>query len=179
MSTGIRPLTYQDYLCFPDDGKRHEIIAGDHYMNAAPSTYHQRVSRRLQFQLYSKIELTGRGSVIDALVDVQLSQTDIVQPDLVVVLTENNIITPSKVKGSPEHLIEILSPSTETNDRSLKRNLYERSGVGEYWIIDPLDQSVTALVLENGVYIESSRAGSDRLVVSYLPDVDVDLNEVW
>ncbi len=79
MSSGIRTLTYEDYVCYPDDGKRHEIIDGDHSMNAAPSTYHQFVSRRIQFQLYSQIELTDRGSVINAPVDVQLSPHDIVQ----------------------------------------------------------------------------------------------------
>ena len=115
-------LTYADYVCLPEDGKRHEIIGGAHYMNPAPSTYHQYVSRRLQFQLYSLIELKGLGSVIYAPVDVQLTENDIVQPDLVVVLTENRIITPSKVKGRPDHLIEILSPSSQSNDQVLSEN---------------------------------------------------------
>ncbi|WP_167546569.1 Uma2 family endonuclease [Stieleria maiorica] len=178
MSTEIRKLTYQDYVCFPDDGKRHEIIGGDHYMNPAPSTYHQYVSRRLHFQLYSKIELVERGSVICAPVDVQLTESDIVQPDIVVVLKENRIITPTKVKGAPDHLIEILSPSTESNDKTLKRSLYERTGVGEYWIVDPFEQTLTQLVLENGRYVDQ-RVTEKRISVTYLHDVDVDLNQVW
>jgi Uma2 family endonuclease len=177
MSSAIRKLTYEDYVCFPDDGKRHEIIDGDHYVNPAPSTYHQAVSRRIQFQLYSKIELAGLGSVIYAPVDVQLSETDIVQPDLVVVLAENRIITPTKVKGSPEHLIEIISPSTETNDRRLKRNLYERFGVREYWIVDPFDHALTQLVLTDGKYVEQPQANT--VAVTYLSDVAVKLAEVW
>ncbi|MCA9137714.1 MAG: Uma2 family endonuclease [Planctomycetales bacterium] len=178
MSTEIRKLTYSDYVCFPDNGKRHEIIGGDHYMNPVPCTYHQYVSRRLQFQLYSKIELAELGCVIYAPVDVQLTESDIVQPDIVVVLKNNRIITPTKVKGAPEHLIEILSPSTETNDKSLKRNLYERTGVGEYWIVDPFEQTITQLVLENGCYVQKEREGN-RVAVTYLPDVDVDLDQVW
>lgn len=177
MSTETRKLTYQDYVCFPEDGKRHEIIGGDHYVNPAPSTYHQFVSRRLQFQLYSSIELAELGSVIDAPVDVQLTEHDIVQPDLVVVLKENRIITPSKVKGTPDHLIEILSPSTQANDRQLKRNLYERCGVTEYWIVDPFEHSVTQLVLSGSKYAEQSV--SDRIAVSYLPGIEVDLKRVW
>jgi Uma2 family endonuclease len=177
MSTGTRKLNYEDYVGFPNDGKRHEIIGGDHYVNPAPSTYHQYVSRRLQFQLYSAIERADLGSVIYAPVDVQLTEHDIVQPDLVVVLKDNRIITPTKVKGTPDHLIEIVSPSTETNDRGLKRSLYERSGVPEYWIVDPLEHTVSRLVLTDGKYAEQTVG--DRLAVSYLPNVAVDLREVW
>ncbi len=170
-------LTYADYVCFPEDGKRHEIIGGDHYMNPAPSTYHQYVSRRLQFQLYSLIELKGLGSVMYAPLDVQLSEIDIVQPDLVVVLTENRIITPSKVKGTPDHLIEILSPGSQSNDQILKRKLYESVGVGEYWIVDPFEHQLEQLKLEQGSYV--AREHGDLVSVSYLADVAVDLNSVW
>ena len=115
--------------------------------------------------------------MIDAPIDVQLTPTDIVQPDIVVVLTENRIITPTKVKDSPEHLIEILSPSTESNDRTLKRSLYERAGVKEYWIVDPLEQELIQLVLADGKYAEPPHQGS--VAVTYLPEVAVDLNRMW
>ena len=59
-------LTYDDYLLLPDDNNIHEIIDGEHYMAPSPSTYHQTVSRRLQFLLYDAIELTGAGVVFDA-----------------------------------------------------------------------------------------------------------------
>ena len=177
MSTEIRKLTYQDYVCFPDDRMRHEIIDGDHYMNPAPSTYHQRVSSRLQYQLYSAIELPDFGVVMYALVDVELSECDIVQPDLVIVLKQNRIITPSKVKGTPDHVIEILSPSTASNDRTLKRTLYERVGVKEYWIVDPSDHSIEQLILDGEKYISSQ--ATDHITVSYMDGVSVDLKQVW
>lgn len=176
MSTQATKLTYQDYVCFPDDGKRHEIIDGTHFMNPAPSIYHQQVSRRLQFQLYAEIELRELGVVIDAPVDVQITDHDIVQPDLVVVLSENRIITPTKVKGAPNHVIEILSPSTEVNDKTLKRQLFEQAGVPEYWIVDPADHSVLQLVLKDGKYAETKH--SKQITLSYL-DVSVDLSQVW
>ena len=121
MATGTEikeKLGYAQYLTFPDDGNRHEIINGEHYMNAAPSTYHQTVSRRIQFQLYTQIELRGLGAVYDAPVDVQLSDNDIVQPDLVVVLNANrSIIIPAKIVGVPDMIVEIISPSSSENDR--------------------------------------------------------------
>ncbi|GAB5403294.1 MAG: Uma2 family endonuclease [Aureliella sp.] len=177
MKSTLKKLTYEDYVCYPDDGKRHEIIDGEHFINPAPSTYHQEVSRRIQFQLYTQIELEKLGAVIDAPVDVQLSPHDIVQPDLVIVLTDNRIVTPTKVKGSPEHVIEILSPSTEQNDRKLKFDLYQRSGIGEYWIVDPAEQTIEQFVLTDSKYVP--REHNDHISVSYLPDVSVDLNQVW
>jgi len=170
-------LRYEHYVCFPDDGYRHEIIDGVHYMNAAPSTYHQAVSRRLQYQLYSAIELKKLGCVIDAPVDVHLSEFDIVQPDLVVVLESNRIITPSKVKGTPDLLVEILSPSTRENDMVLKRNRYEVAGVPEYWIVDPFEHTLEQLILTEGSYV--AREHGDIVTLTILADVSVDLDEVW
>ncbi len=84
--TTARKLGYHDYLAFPDDGLRHEIIDGAHYVTASPFTYHQTLSRRIQFQLYTQIELRRLGEVYDAPTCVQLSDVDVVEPDLIVVL---------------------------------------------------------------------------------------------
>jgi Uma2 family endonuclease len=95
-------LGYREYVCFPADGRRHEVIDGEHVVNPAPNTYHQTLSRRIQFQLYTQIELRGLGAVFDAPTDLQLSDVDIVQPDLIVILNrKRTIITPTKIKGVP------------------------------------------------------------------------------
>jgi Uma2 family endonuclease len=170
-------LTYQHYVLFPDDGNRHEVIDGEHYRNPAPSTYHQLVSRRIQFQLYTQIELKKLGSIIDAPVDVHLGEFDEVQPDLVLVLETNRIITPSKVKGVPDLLVEIISPSSQENDRVLKRSRYEMFGVPEYWLVDPFDHQLIQLVLVDGGYQEVPH--EDQVFLKCLPDVSINLNEVW
>ena len=106
-------LTFEAYCCFPDDGNRHEVIDGVHYLNPVPSTYQKTVSRRLQFQLHTQIELQGLGQVFNAPVDLQLSDYDIIQPDILVVLNRPlNILTPSKIKEVPDLIIEILFPSS-------------------------------------------------------------------
>ncbi len=177
-STIPTKLTYEAYCCFPDDGKRHEVIDGVHYMNPAPSTYHQTVSRQLQFQLFTQIELAGLGQAFDAPVDLQLSDYDIIQPDIVVVLNRAaNIVTPSKIKGVPDLIIEILSPSSTRNDCVLKKELYQRSGVPEYWIADPMETQLEQLVLENGTYRSLAKATVLHLII--LPEVTVDLQRVW
>lgn len=179
MSGTSAKLNYSHYVCFPDDGKRHEIVDGEHYVNPAPSTYHQTVSRRIQFELYSQIELRQLGQVFDAPVDLQLGDHNIVQPDLVVILSDHEqIITPTKIKGVPDLIIEILSPSTAENDRVLKRRVYEAAGVPEYWIVDPFEHTVTQLVPGSQGSYESS-LHEKRVATYLLPHVSLDLVQVW
>lgn len=170
--------TCEDYARLPEDGLRHEIIAGEHFVNPSPDTQHQHVSKRLQYQLYTKIELSGHGLLFDAPMDVQLSEFDIVQPDLVVILNENvRKITPTKIKVAPHLVVEILSPSTAGNDRTIKKDLYERSGVSEYWIVDPFEQQVDQWVLGDGKYHLAPR--SHVVCLSFVGDVEVDFETVW
>ena len=179
MSDTNLKLTYREYQCFPQDGKRHEIIDGDHYVNPAPETYHQTLSRRIQFQLYTQIELQDLGEVFDAPTDVQLSETDIVQPDLIIVLrAKRTIITPTKIKGTPDLIVEILSPSTAETDRGLKKELYCRSGVPEYWVVDPTEHVVEQYTLSGEDYVAVDRH-AERVAFQGLPDVTVNLSEVW
>jgi Uma2 family endonuclease len=172
-------LGYREYVCYPNDGRRHEIIDGDHYVNPAPNTYHQTLSRRLQFQLYTQIELSGLGEVYDAPTDLQLSDHDIVQPDLIVVLKQHRIIiTPTKIKGTPDLVVEILSDSTTKNDRGLKRELYQKSAVPEYWIVDPEEHRVEQYELRGERY-ELLGRHTDLVSLRILENIRVNLTEVW
>lgn len=177
-STTEKKWTWDDYATLPEDGRRHEVIGGVHVVDPSPSTQHQHISKRLQYQLYTKIELAGLGLLFNAPFDVQLSDFDIVQPDLVIVLNEHtHRITPTRIKGAPQLIVEILSPSTAGNDRTLKKDLYERSGVNEYWIVDPFEQQVDQWVLRDGTYVPAPRTSLIRL--SFVSDVEVDFATVW
>jgi len=170
--------TYDDYAQIPDDGQRHEIIDGEHYVNPSPSTLHQHVSKRLQYQLYTRIELVGLGVLFNAPMDVQLSEHDIVQPDLVIILKENvRKITPANIQVAPDLVVEILSPSNMDYDRSTKRNLYERFGVREYWVIDPFEQQVDQWVLRDEKYVLMPK--SKVLTLSIVNGIEVDFDTVW
>ncbi len=172
-------LGYQEYAQIPNDGQRHEIVGGQHIVNPAPYTYHQKLSGRIHFQLYSQIEQRELGEVYSAPTDLQLSEIDIVQPDLIVVLERHRkIITQAKIDGTPDLVVEILSPSTVHYDRKKKKDLYLRSGVPEYWIVDPDRHVVEQFVLKAGVY-EHFGNQADSIVPQCLPDVCVDLSVVW
>lgn len=147
-------------------------------MNPAPNLYHQEVSRHIQFQLYTQIELTELGKVMNSPVDLQLSEHDIVQPDLVVVTRQRkHILTPTKIKGVPDLVIEILSPSNSDHDLKTKRNLYQAAGIPEYWIVFPDEHKILQLILVDGTYTESYSEKSITMKVP--PHANVDLQRVW
>ncbi len=172
-------LGYEQYVQFPSDGRRHEIIDGEHLVNPAPSPYHQLVCGRLYRQLCSQIEDQGLGQVFFAPVDVQLSLHDIVQPDLVVVLNaRKHIITPRKIKGPPDLIVEVTSESTAQLDRGLKKDLYQRAGVPEYWLVDLDEHELWQYVLSAEGY-QVQGPWPQQVQAQQVPQLRVDLTGVW
>lgn len=132
-----RKLTYADFLRFPNDGRRHELIDGVHYVSPSPGFRHQALSVRMTLLLGRYLEATPIGLVLCAPMDCVLTMFDIVEPDLLVILDDQkSIITRRNIRGMPALAIEILSESTTALDEQTKRALYERAGAREYWIID-------------------------------------------
>ncbi len=176
--TGSR-LTYEDYLAFPEDGRSHEIIDGVHHVSAAPNIDHQRISRHIQFQLYSQIELAGLGEVFNAPTAVHLTDHDIVEPDLLVVLSaRDSYLTERTVAGPPNLVVEVLPPSTRSKDRELKLSLYQRAGVDEYWIVDPVARAVVKHVRRDARLVIAGTF-TDSIAFDGLHGVVVDLSRVW
>ena len=170
-------LTYEDYVHFPDDGLRHEIIDGDHYVSPAPVPRHQRVVLRIAAQLLAQVEDAGRGDVLIGPTDLLLSTTDIVQPDVLVVLPgAAGSVGEKNVQGAPTLVVEVLSPSTGGRDRRLKRRLYERSGVQEYWIVDPDSLRIEQRVLHEGRF-RLAGTWQGRVASRAIPGVEVDLTQ--
>src|SRR5450759_5201869 len=129
---------YEDLLNFQNDGKRHEIIDGEHFVTPSPSTKHQDVSACLTALLWTYLKQHPIGRVYAAPFDVVLSDLDVVEPDLLYISHERlQVLTSQHVRGAPDLAVEILSPGTRKTDEVTKCQLYERFGVGEYWGIDP------------------------------------------
>ena len=141
-------LTYADYLKTPDD-ERYELLNGELVMPPAPLTAHQMISMALGSRLYVFVEEKGLGTVVAAPTDVVLSDTDVVQPDVLFVSSQrSHILTRENVRGAPDLVVEILSPATAERDRTVKLDLYAQHGVKEYWIVDP--DAGTVMVLLRG-----------------------------
>lgn len=173
-------LTYSEYCDFPNDGKRHEIIDGDHYVSPSPSNPHQSASRWIQMQLFRQIEEVGTGYVINAPMDVELTDYDIVQPDIIVVAQSRRlVIKPVRVIGAPDVVIEILSPSNVNHDRVTKLSLYERVAIPEYWIVDTEAQRLDRYTLGDRGYGDPIRV-TETIEYRHLEmAATVDLIRVW
>ena len=132
-------LTYDDFLLFPDDGRRHELIDGEHYVTPSPNTRHQRLVGRLFLVLANHVEQhPACGEVFVAPFDIVFTQFDIVEPDVLFVAGDQaDIVTDKHVCGAPALVVEILSPGTRRVDEKIKYRLFERTGVREYWLVDP------------------------------------------
>ena len=150
--------TYADYLTWPDDA-RYELIDGEAFLMApAPLIEHQEVAGEVFRQLANQLDGKPCRPYI-APVDVRLPRNDeadaaidtVVQPDVLVVCDPSKIDRRG-VRGAPDWLLEVLSPSTAAHDQIAKLRTYERAGVREYWLVHPGDRTLTVYVLDNGQY---------------------------
>lgn len=173
-------LTYHDYCLPPDDGKRYEIIDGDLYMTPASLTRHQVLVGRLLQMFMNYLDQHPIGQVLTAPCDVVLSDVGVVQPDLLLVLNHGKArITERNIQGPPDLLVEILSPSTASRDRDLKRKRYEYYGVCEYWLVDPAEKTIDILALTNATFVEVGKGTIHTTIASsLLPDLPLDLTKL-
>lgn len=173
-----RRYTWTDYQTWSDD-ERWEIIDGVAYnMSPAPSTRHQAIAGNFFSCLYR--QLTGKSCrPFMAPTDVRLSETDVVQPDILVVCDPGKI-KPSHIDGPPELVVEILSPGTSAKDLREKKWLYQRSGVREYIVVDPLEFYVQRFLLSGeGRYGEPEVFGPEDVIpLVVLDGLTVDLREI-
>jgi Uma2 family endonuclease len=177
-------LTYDDFVLFPDDGKRHELIDGEHYVTPSPNLAHQRVVGALYAELYMWLQSNPIGEVFVAPFDVLLSDVDVVEPDLLYISSERkrNILTPKHVTGAPELVVEVASPSTRTRDETVKRRLFERQNVLEYWVVDPDLQVVRVYRMDGGTFgrpVELARERGDSLSTPVLPGFALPLVRIF
>ena len=136
--TPKKKYTYQDYFNLPDDGKRYELINGELVMTPAPNTMHQNIIVKLIYEIERFLQQQKIGKLLCAPTDVRFSDTNILQPDIIFIPNgRSGIIKENMIDGPPDLIIEILSPATAYYDLLEKKEIYEQSGVKEYWIVDP------------------------------------------
>ena len=177
-------LTYDDFVLFPDDGKRHELIDGEHYVTPSPNVRHQRISGNLYLAIGIYLKAHPIGQVFYAPLDVVFSDVDIVEPDLLYVSRERaaEVLVPQHVRGVPELVIEIASKGTRKRDETVKRGLYERAGVSEYWVVDPKIDVVRVYRNTGNVFerpLELRRDAGDTLTTALMPGLEVALDSIF
>ena len=176
-------VSYEELLKLPDDGLRHELIDGEHFMTPSPIILHQLIAKRIFAALDRFAERTGCGEVLFAPVDVVLSPYDVVVPDIFF-LSRDHVgrLHGSHLTDPPDLVIEILSPSTRGRDLGVKLRLYERFGVPEYWVLDPA--AATARVFlhgprgyEEGMLLSAARG--DSLTTRFAPGWGLPLSDLF
>ncbi|MEW6238353.1 MAG: Uma2 family endonuclease [Candidatus Omnitrophota bacterium] len=179
ISTPIQ-FTYEDYLHFSDD-KRYEIIEGEVYMVPSPFTNHQQVSRRLERLIEDYVMARDLGEIFDAPLDVVLSDIDVVQPDIFFISNKNSgIITYKNIQGAPDLAIEILSPSSDHKDKVLKKKLYAKYGVKEYWLVDPDAKQIQVFTLKDAALTQWNAYRLDETMQSALwPELNLELKSIF
>jgi len=182
-----RVYNYRDYASW-NDGKRWEIIEGKAYgMAPAPGERHQGVSGALFYSLYGY--LIGKNCrVYSAPFDVAFPEegetfdtaTNVVQPDIVVICDREKII-PSGCCGAPDLIIEILSPSTAVKDMKNKRLLYQKFGVKEYWVVDPIHGIIQIYKGgKDGKYgFPETYSSDDKVKIGIFDDLTIDLSNIF
>ena len=173
-------LTYQDYLDTPGD-ERYELLDGELILVASPNMAHQDVVTNLGTRVSVFVREGDLGKLYFAPTDVILSDSEVVQPDLLFISKEReHIRTPANIKGAPDLIVEILSPSSARRDWGYKRDLYARHEVKEYWIIDPTNRLVHVMLLKDGILdLEATYGQGDTVTSSTLEGFSVDVDDLF
>lgn len=175
-------LTYNDYLLLPDDGQRHEIIGGEHYMTPAPTVIHQRLIRNMSQILHQHVRQYQLGEVLFSPVDVLLSPRDIVQPDLLFMSASGQArITEKNILGAPDLIVEVISESSRRLDKKIKRKLYDEHAVAEYWLADPELRIIEIYRRNNENRLVRTEEYEDAGIITspLFPGLQINISELW
>jgi len=174
-------MTYHEYALLPQDRNRYEVLDGELYMTPSPSYQHQIVVIELASILREHVSRQGLGRVLTAPMDVVLSETNIVQPDVLFLRTDRLPPRDAKnVRVSPDLIVEVISPASVEQDRESKKAVYARHGVAHYWIIDPESRTLEMHALSGGQYQLAAEFLGDATATSPLfPELSIPLARLW
>ncbi len=173
-------FTHADLLAIPDDGKRRELLDGEVSVSPSPKFWHQFVSGRIAAALFRYLAEHPIGLLLLAPLDVIFGELDVLEPDLILVLNEHRSILQDWVRGAPDLVIEVLSPTSAANDRGPKLKAYARFGVPEYWIADPDAKAIEVYQLGRQEYQLAQIFGEfETLTSTLLPGFTLPVAEVF
>ena len=175
--------TYEDYLKIPEEpGYSYEILEGFLVKEPSPSIQHQRVSRELEFELKKYFdEVDPEGEIFDAPLDVTLSDSNVVQPDILFISGERReIMHEDRIDGPCDLVVEIMSPSNYRKDRLKKMEIYRKVKIPHYWLLDPEENILEAYCLKGENYLLVYTGGpGDEFKHSEFPGLNLALDKIF
>jgi Uma2 family endonuclease len=158
--TARHNVTFAELSTWPDDGRRYELYDGEVSVVPAPLPRHQLAALELYRQLHAYLSPHG-GLVIASPIDIVFTDTNVLQPDIVVFTPErrHHVELDAAIRNRPDVAVEVISPSTERNDRGRKLAWFQRFEVPEYWILDPVEERLELLKLRKGRYFRPRSFG--------------------
>lgn len=174
-------LTYADLAALPADGKRYELHEGEIYVTAVPRPRHQQVIGNLYLMIAPHARRFGLGEVFLSPIDVILAEVTVVEPDLVYLDAGRlDRVSDRGIEGPPTLVIEVLSATTASADRGVKRQLSARYGVPYYWLVDPDARVIETYRLTGDTYEPGPRlTGTAPAALAPFPDFLLDPVAVW
>jgi Uma2 family endonuclease len=163
-----------------DIPERYEMIEGIRYdFLASPNMVHQRISVNLILGFSERCRLEGE--IVCAPLDVHFDERNIAEPDIIYIANENRgIIRDGFIFGVPDLLVEILSESTGRRDKTIKKTMYQKFGVPEFWIVDPVHRTVDQFLLANGKYeLVATLTDEDVITSPRIACLSIDLGKVF
>ncbi len=170
-----RRVSYDDLAQMPEDGRRYELYDGEVFVVPSPILLHQVVAMRL-WRILDDYARRAGGLAVASPIDVIFSDYDVVQPDIVFLTAESmrTVSLMDRIRQPPDLAVEVLSPSTASNDRGRKMRMFQRYGVPEYWIVDPIEKNDRDLRLAESAYgLVGTFSGSAQMRSAVLPDLTV------
>lgn len=177
-----RPLTVHDYMQLPaDSGKKTELIEGDLFMSPSPNRFHQKILGRLFGPLWNYLQANPIGEVYAAPFDVTLTNLNVYQPDLCYFSQSRyTSLTEHGADGAPDLVVEILSPSSAKHDLGMKKEIYARTGVEEFWSVDPVKRTITVFQLgESSTAPRATLVEGKTLATPLLPGLKIKVRDVF
>jgi len=160
--------TVHDYYQLPE-GSPYQLIEGEMVISPAPMLFHQDIAGRIYRSLCDFAEKKSLGKVFISPVDVELSEKNVFQPDIVFISNEHkHILTELRIKGAPDLVVEILSESTGYVDLIIKKKTYLAAGVKEYWIVDPMEKTIEVFESKEGKFVTVEKLESPGTISSIL-----------
>jgi Uma2 family endonuclease len=178
----VTRLTYDDLESIPEErpGDRHEIIDGELVVTPSPIPVHQIISANIEYALARLVRESGLGIVLHAPIDIRFTPENVLIPDIIFIAQDRlHIIGPKTIDAAPDLVVEILSPGTRRRDLEIKRALYARFGVQEYWIVDPDARTLSVLALASDKFEPVPGGEGGAIASRVLPGLTLALKDVF